>query len=240
MKDLFRAELIKITTTRTARATMAGIVLASGFIVTMASLAIPESEAAELKEVVGVSGGLFALLGMMILGILGAAGEFQHRTIVSAYLISPRRSPLLAVKLTAHALIGLLTGALTSAIAVGIGSAIASARGLELDLMGGPGRMIAITAGSAAVFACLGVILGSIVRAPVAAVVGACAWVTVGESLLGAVVPRALLPFAGVLDLMGVEDAGSAPWVAGVALVAYAVGGAVLAWRVFLPRDVTP
>jgi ABC-type transport system involved in multi-copper enzyme maturation permease subunit len=186
-----RAELLKIRSTRTTVGLLLGLlglvllgVLLTGFLDERFSL----SQADTQRDLLGI--GSVASLFAAIAGVLVICSEYRFGTIRPTVLFTPRRSRVLLAKLGAGMLAGLAFGVVAEGIAFGLGSAILSGRGIDLSLDGRDVALIVLgsTVG-AALWAGIGLGLGSIVRNQVAAIVGLLAWVFVVDNLLFGLVP---------------------------------------------------
>jgi hypothetical protein len=127
---------------------------------------------------------------MLVLGIVAAGGEYRHRTIVPATLVTPRRGAQVAAKTAAIAIAGVILATLT------FGSGLAtivlelSAHGLH-RLPPGTGRLFADAVIAAALFGVIGVALGYLTRSTIAAMVCAVGWVLFAElAVLHTLVPQ--------------------------------------------------
>ena len=119
MTALISTEWRKLLTTRGPLAALAGLLVLSvavavGGMGDIGSGTATETE--DARELLVVGSGLFASLVLLVLGTLAATGEFQHRTAVTTYLITPRRGRVLAAKLIAHAIVGALVSAVLVAV----------------------------------------------------------------------------------------------------------------------------
>ncbi len=170
MSRLIRGELLKIVSTRTAVAfAVASIALTAANVVIVALASGTLDEVGEKEEALS---GMPILL--LVLGAVGAAGEFRHRTAAPAALASgASREGLLAARATAYAVAGLIIGLLMVAVSLGFG----------LPLLGrqpGPGltaqEVTGVAAGllgSSALATMIGVAVGALVRNQILAAVGA-------------------------------------------------------------------
>jgi ABC-2 type transport system permease protein len=169
MTALVRAELLKVVSTRTvlgfAAAGVAVNVL-NVLVITLASGTLDDM--GEKKE---------ALSGLpvvpLLLGLVGAAGEYRHRTAAPAALAARRdRGTLLLGRAAAYALAGLALGALMAAVALGLGLPL---------LTDQPGP--AVGAGDAAI-----VVVGSLLACTLSAILGAAVGALVRNQVAGVVV----------------------------------------------------
>ncbi len=122
--------------------------------------------------------------------------------------------------------------------AAGVGFA---ARGIPNQLSGGDYlQLLAGGAAAAALWAALGVGVGSLVRNQVGVLVGLCAWMFLVESVSSGFVPGAarLMPGGTGLALAGNEHKLSAA-VAALLLVLYTATVSAAGWLATLRRDVT-
>jgi ABC-2 type transport system permease protein len=117
MTALLRGELIKVVTTRTLLGYAAlglALAIANALIVTLSEdlTTVPEKQQAVA--------GLPMLL--ILFGLVGAAGEYRHRTAAPAAVAAGgRRGRLLLARAGAYALSGLMLGALAAAVTLAVG-----------------------------------------------------------------------------------------------------------------------
>jgi len=211
MTALIRGELIKTVSTRTLlgyAATGAALAIANVVIVTQAS-----------GDLVTVSDKQEAIAGLPIIvllfGLVGAAGEYRHRTAAPAALAAGQhRALLLLARAGAYALTGLAIGALMVAVALVLGLSL-------LPAHPGPGLgahdVALVAAGSllaAALSAIMGVAVGALVRNQVAGVVGALILAFVVSPLIAVIDETAVefTPFGAAFALAGDPQAGTLSW----------------------------
>jgi ABC-2 type transport system permease protein len=181
--------------------------------------------------------------GMLFAGIAGAiaiTAEIRYGTIRPSFLVTPRRSPVIAAKLAVSGLVGIVFGLLAEALMTGAATVAFAARGIDNELTGGDYLQL-LTGGAAAagLWAAAGVGVGAIVRNQVGAVVGLCAWMFLVESVSEGFVPgfARLLPGGTGLALAGNSDEVSAA-VAALLLFLYVGAASAAGWRATLRRDV--
>ena len=188
----------------------------------------------------------FALLLALVLGVVVAAGEFQHATASATALATPHRSRVLSAKALVAGVLGLVFGLVGALVSTVIGLVFLAVKGDVLLLS--TGTLLSDGAGAclgAGLLAAAGVGVGSLVRSQVAGVVSVLIWSLAVEGGLGALFPTAspYFPFSAARSMGGVTSfaggVAAAPFfvaallVAGVALVL-----GVIATQTTLRRDI--
>jgi ABC-2 type transport system permease protein len=173
MSDLVAAEFLKLRTTRTVW--WVGLVgVALPVVLVIATLATSttgsRTDAQSLLSTMGISG-----LFLIILGVVGAAGEYRHGTITSTFLVAPDRRRVLIAKGVAYAIGGLCIGLIGGVLMLAISIPWLSSQGHSVSSLGlGAGDILAIAGGSlayVAVSGVLGVGIGALLTNQVAAIV---------------------------------------------------------------------
>jgi ABC-2 type transport system permease protein len=177
-----------------------------------------------------------------VVAILASAGEFQHRTIRSTLLATPRRTSVLLAKGAVIAGYGALVtslGAVTAAVA---GVVTAHLDGTVVD-GGGAAAWVGVTGAvlAGALFAVLAGGLGMLTRSTALALTTLLLWRFVGEGVLPVVLRR---PVVSDWTPTGVARTVVAPWHdvapalgSGAVLVGYVAVVVAAAALVFLRRD---
>jgi ABC-2 type transport system permease protein len=216
MTALIRGEIIKATTTRTilAYAALAAVLAVAQVLVTILATSSDLTAPADKKEAIA---GLPLLL--LLLGIVGAAGEYRHRTVAPAVLVPGRDGGvMLLARAGAYAVTGVAVAALTTVITLAVGLPLLagesgpSLRAVDVALVAG-GSLLA-----AAFSASFGVALGALIRNQVVAVTGTLVVIFV-------VLPLVQALSGTVLDL---TPFGAAQGVAGATLTTLSWGEAGL------------
>jgi ABC-2 type transport system permease protein len=202
MTALIRGELIKTVTTRTLfgyAAIGVALMIANVLIVTQFSDAL--QTVSDKQEAIA---GLPILL--MLLGLVGAAGEYRHRTAAPAALAAGRsRGLLVFARAGAYTVTALAVATVMVAVSLAVGlPLLASEPGRGL----GSGDVAAVAGGSlfaAALSAIMGVAVGALVRNQVAAVIGTLIVIFVVTPLLNVVNETAIefLPWGAAAVLAG-------------------------------------
>ena len=137
----------------------------------------------QLRNLVGsgFQGYLFALL----LGTLIVTTEFRHKTVTTSFLVTPVRAALVAGKLLTAAVLGaVLAVVMLVATVIGGGLALAARGGSFSDMVHqipavAPGMILVF-----ALFAILGVGIGSVLTNQVAAIIVVLGWFIILEGIL--------------------------------------------------------
>lgn len=233
MTRLLRCELIKLRTTRTALAFGAaavGLLLAS----TVLSITVGHvNDVASQRSALAGAGTVSILL--LLFGVVGAAGEHRHGTIIPALLIAPDRVKVTIAKLLAYGAAGLAVGAVAQGFAFAIGVPLLN--GSNAGRLLSTNDLVEIAVGGvlcAALAAMVGVGIGALMRNQTIAVIAALVWFFVLEQILASVSGDiARYGLSGSLGALAGGTANSAlPWgSAGLVAAAWALalcGAAVL------------
>jgi hypothetical protein len=169
MGPLLRAELLKLRTTRTF-VTLVAVTLALSLLVVGLSAILTDTFTEQaVRELFTAD---FSSLFILLLGVVGMAGEWRHRTITSSVLAAPDRLRLLTAKLLSYAVAGTVLSLIVTVALMALGTVILSIRGLTTldiaDLADVLWRNLVI----AALLGAFGVCVGGIVRNQVVAIVG--------------------------------------------------------------------
>lgn len=185
MTGLIRAEALRLATARTYW------LLATGAIAVIAGGIAPTAAASSFVGGISPARQVLAIAGLaqtvaLIAGTLSVTGEFRHKTISPAVLITPRRTPLLAAKLITLAAAGLVFGLAATVVAAAITLPLLAARHIPAGVSAtGIAAIIAGGAIATALSAGLGVGIGVIIRNQVGAIIAVLALLYVAEPLLG-------------------------------------------------------
>ena len=169
MTALLQAELLKLRTTRTFFA-LAGSALGLSLVVLLL-ITLLGSDFSE-RDVRAAFAFDFTGLFIALLGAIGMAGEWRHRTITSAVLAAPDRIKLISAKAISYAIAGIVVSLVVTLSLIVVGTIILSIRdettldaATLLDILW---RNLVV----AAYFGALGVAVGAIVRNQIAAIIG--------------------------------------------------------------------
>jgi ABC-2 type transport system permease protein len=244
-----RAELRKAFTTRMVWALLAVLAAFVALNVVAGVLASGLEGAPSLQEEATVrsiwaSAGAGGVL-VLVLGILAMTTEYRHQTITATFLATPRRGRVVATKMVAYGLIGLLFAFVAAALTATLAPLLLSLRDaatVDSDVIV---RIVLGGALATALYGVLGVAFGALVRNQIAAVVIALVWVLLAEALLVALLPAVgkWLPggaASAMVQATAVDGTSLLPaWGGALLMTGYAVGFGVLATLVTVRRDVT-
>lgn len=187
MTRALRAELIKLSTTRTFVALVAAAMGLSLLIVVLITSIDTNLSEQDLHDTFANSdaSGLFILL----LGAIGMAGEWRHRTIAGTVLAVPHRLRLLGAKLIAYATAGTVLALLVNLVVMAVGSLILASRGEDTLAVSGLLDVLWRSLTIAALFGGFGVCVGTLIRNNAGAIVLLLAVQFVLEPLLFGLAP---------------------------------------------------
>jgi ABC-2 type transport system permease protein len=240
----FKAELLKVRSTRTTVGLVLGMIALTVLIVVLSGLLSHKDGLSSTKDQLGLmSTGGIALVFSALAGVLLITGEYRYGTIHPTFVFTPRRGRVLSAKLAAGLLTGLVFGVVGVGLAVGISSLILSARGIPSALSSGQITLL-VLGGLAAIAlrGAIGVGLGAILRNQVAAVIGLLAWDFVVSSLLFGLAPSVgrFMPTTAANALMGLKTEHLlSPAAGGAVLVGWTAALAVAGLVLIRRRDVT-
>lgn len=187
MIRLVRAELVKLSTTRLLLWLGLLIVALSAFVTSTTILSNQNSTLATLSEQRSIV--QFAAVGAviaLIVGIVLAAGEYSHGTIAHTFLVAPVRERVVAAKLIAGAIVGVLLTGFAELVTWAIAAAWLSGKSVPFFLDTRPILTAYVEIlGAGALAAVLGVGLGALLQRQTASIVLALIWLLVGEPVLG-------------------------------------------------------
>ena len=183
MDRLVRSELRKITSTRLWWGLLIGAVvytvIQAGVTAATAGVALggqpattPGLDSAQtLRGIYAGSVVTGTYVCAMIIGITGMTGEYRYQTITPTFLVAPRRASVVVAKILAHLLLGALYGVVALVAALAVGVTVVAVRGHALGL-GTPGlwRAAALAVLAVAIWAVVGIGIGTLIRNQVAAI----------------------------------------------------------------------
>jgi ABC-2 type transport system permease protein len=185
---------------------------------------------------------------VIVLGIIGITAEYRHLTVTPTYLVTPRRTLVVAAKLVTYALVGLAYSILGALLVIAMAKPWLAAKHIAVSLTANHIPLVLLAAiVVVAIYGIVGVGVGALVRNQVAAVVVTLAFLFVGEPLL-TVIPWVrdhlfkFLPGGAANAVTQVSQTRVnllEPWQGGLVLAAYGIAFAVLGALFTIRRDVT-
>jgi ABC-2 type transport system permease protein len=172
-------------------------------------------------------------------------GEFRHQTVTQTFLVTPDRGRVVAAKLVAYPLAGIVLALATLAVTAAVGAGWLAAKGLTPSLL--DARLVRVVGAAllgAGLCGLVGVGVGALVRNQVAALVGTLVWVLLVEglllSLLNAPGLGRWLPSAAAAAAITSPGGDHLSRLGGTLLLAtYALALALAGTRLVVRRDVT-
>lgn len=169
MKALLRAELLKLRTTRTFVVLTASALALSLLVVLLSTTLTDEWAEGDVRDLFTAD---FTGLFILLLGVMGMAGEWRHRTITSTVLAAPKRLQLLGAKMASYAVAGLVVSLIVTVTIMGVGTLVLSARDLPTVGLGGLADVLWRNLVVAAFLGAFGVCIGGLVRNQIVTIVG--------------------------------------------------------------------
>jgi ABC-2 type transport system permease protein len=236
MIDQLGSELLKIRTTRTLPVLLLVAVALTLLGTAVEGLSRTGDELAQedAQRAVFNAAGSSVVFMATLAGLIAATAEFRYGTIRPTLMVEPRRRVVVAAKLAAASLAGIVFGVLCVGVCFGAGLAILAARDVNLALTGDHALALVLgPVGASVLGAMLGVAGGTLIRNQVGAIVALAAYAIAVDAVLFAALPSVgrFMPGKAGDALTGrpVED-----------LLAPGLGAAVLvAWTVTLVAAAT-
>jgi ABC-2 type transport system permease protein len=202
------------------------------------------------------SGQFFALLFVMLLGIILVTNEFQHQTATTTFLTTPHRTAVIMAKLVTAAILGGLFWLFSTLINLVAGAIFLSSEGVGTYLGDGAvTRAILLNLLAYTLWGIFGVGFGVLIRSQIGATVTAMVLYLVGTLAAGILVEvlqnglgwewvgkaQVVIPsIASALMISGTELPGSPPqWLGAVVLILYAVITGAIGTLIIRTRDIS-
>jgi len=187
VRAAFGAEVLKLRTTRTVLSlflAMLGLVVLA---VALHGFGLPARDLAELSSQrrVLIAGETVGAVFAALLGAMSITAETRHGTIRPTFLGIPDRRAVVAAKALTSLLLGLALGLVATATAAAVGALAFATRDIPTQLNSADyAQLIAGGALASALWAVIGLGIGSLVRNQVGAIVGIFIWLQIVENLL--------------------------------------------------------
>jgi ABC-2 type transport system permease protein len=263
VNGLFRSELRKIFTTRLWWGLLIGLVVSWGALAGLlgglsgsraGGQSTPGLDDPATIRSIYTAGLTIAYLITLAFGVISMAGEYRQQTITATLLASPRRTRVILAKLGAVSLVGLgygLVGVLSGLI---VGVPVISIRGGHLDLTtNGVPRALLTAAVAVALWAVVGLGVGTLIRNQIVALLVAIGVAWIAEPLIALILNASgagsvarFLPGQATSALVspatqnGGVNIDLLPWWGGaLVLIGYAVLSGGLGAAITLRRDIS-
>jgi ABC-2 type transport system permease protein len=204
MTSQLLSELRKMRSTRTNLGLLAGMVALILLTVLLSGLVTKKPDLANLENQYSVlSAGTAASLFAGLIGVMAITSEFRHGSIRSTFVVTPHRTRVVAAKVLASLVMGVVFGFAAIGLSLGLGYAILAGRGVTVALS--TSEVLWLVFGTpvmTAAWAALGVGFGAVIRNQVFAVIGLILWTMVIDNLL-----IGLVPSIGGYTLLGASGA---------------------------------
>ena len=169
MNALLQAELLKLRTTRTFVALVGAALVLSLIVVSLIAALSSDFTKSDVRDLFTAD---FSGFFILLLGVIGMAGEWRHRTITGTVLAAPNRLRLLAAKTLSYAVAGAVLSLIVTATIMLVGTVILSARGETTVGVGDLADVLWRNLVVAALLGALGVCIGGLLRNQIVATVG--------------------------------------------------------------------
>ena len=200
----------------------------------------------QLRDLLGSGVGIYVFA--LLLGVLIITVEFRHKTVTTSFLTTPHRTRFVGGKLVLAALAGAVLAVIVLAATVlGAGIALSAKGGSFSALLHQVGAVAPGMILVYALFAVLGVGVGSLLTNQVAAIVVSLGWFLILENIIGGIWPGTVkwLPSGAALAASNVS-AGTREqiflftwWQGSLLILAYGLVFAAIGSLVLARRDIT-
>jgi ABC-2 type transport system permease protein len=257
---LTRAELLKFFSTRLWWGLGIGVITSSMFVSGVYAFltgmtGFPGPDDPGMIRMTYTAGLSSTYLFTLAVGIMMMTGEFRHRTMTATALAVPRRYRIVLAKFgavlgigTGYGIASVLSGTLTAIV-------IFAARGYSIQLLGeGIPRALALAVLAVALWAILGLGIGTLIRNQVVALIVAIGLAWFGESILTLILTMLeygnvakFLPGMATTSLVAPANVGDStttamqylPWWGGaLVLLGYATVSGAIGMALTLQRDI--
>jgi ABC-2 type transport system permease protein len=202
------------------------------------------------------SGQFFALLFVMLLGIILVTNEFHHQTATTTFLTTPRRTAVIVAKLVTAALLGTLFWLIATALNLVATTLFLASEGVDSYLGDGAvTRAILLNLLAYLLWGIFGIGFGVLIRSQIGATVTAVVLYLVGTAATGIIVglldnqlgwhwvnkAQVIVPsIASALMISGTELPDYPPqWVGAVVLILYGAVTAGIGTLIIRARDIS-
>lgn len=191
MTHQLHSELLKMRTTPTIAALLAGAVALALFGVCVEGLSRSVDELArESAQRELLSAGTVGVFFAALASLIAVTSEYRYGTIRPTLLAEPRRRVVLAAKLAAAALAGTVFAAICAGVSFAAGLAILAARNVDVAVTGPHALALALgPVGAGVLSAMVGVAVGALIRNQAGAIVALAAYAVLIDAVMFAAAP---------------------------------------------------
>jgi hypothetical protein len=237
MKDLIRAEVLKLRTTRGAFLLLLGAVAMNVFaVVAPGENALREfAQPLHEQQAVLIVSMLMRIL-LLVLGIRAVTEEVRHGSITPTVLAAPRRQKLVVAKAIAVAGAGAMFAFVTVATLLVSMNLMANMNDITVAPLGDSWRTLVGALSVGVIWPAVGLGVGLLIRSQVAAIVGGVVWLMGLEQMIGDRLEALGHFLPGEAGLAAaIAPSSRALWIGSLALLGWAVitsvGGALVLRR---------
>jgi ABC-2 type transport system permease protein len=247
MRNLVSAELLKLRTTRAfwwhVASVVAFVPISIALSITVANDQNPLTTGGGVRGVFSASssGALMAVL----LGITMSAGEFRNNTAAPTFLITPDRRRVMAAKVLAGSILGVVLAAVSAVLTVAVATPWLQARDVDVNLLSADvitpiaGALLSLMLG-----VIIGIGIGGVIHNQTIAITVMVVWAAIIEAFLTGFVPEVgrWLPTGAASALGGTWtiEGGLLPfWAAALVLTGYGAAAAAVGTHLISRKDMT-
>lgn len=207
MSALLQAELLKLRTTRTfvalAGSALGLTLLIAGLVAGLTDDLAPEDQRTLLQL-------NFTSVFVLVLGVIGMAGEWRHKTIAGSLLAAPDRILFVLAKIAAYAIAGVVLTLVVGVLSAALIALLVAAQGGDVLPLGDVIEVLAAAVLIAAFMGAIGVGIGALVRNQAGAIVIVLVVLFVVEPTVSAFYPEVgkFLPLVGAPSAFDGDGAG--------------------------------
>ena len=186
-----RSELLKLRTTRTLGLVLlaaAGLTLLGACVEGLSHSSAELAQEDAQREMFGAN--VTAVIFATLAGLIAVTAEFRYGTIRPTLLFEPRRRVVLAAKLAASALAGVVLAVVCAGVSFGAASLVLAVRDVDVALTAAHSSVLVYGTIAASVLnAMIGVAIGALIRNQVGAIVALVGYAFLVDAALFAAAP---------------------------------------------------
>ena len=240
-----RAELLKQRSTQTTLALFGGMFAIVALAIVLHVMTPAATDLATRSDQIPLfeAGTRIGMLFAAIAGALAITTEYRFGTIHPTFLVTPKRSPVIAAKIVVSAAVGFVFGLVAEALMASAATAALNSRGITVELTSSDySRLLIGGAIATAAWAAIGLGLGALVRNQIPTLIGLAVYLLLIDHLLPASAARYTPGFASLglaIDATHTQLDDSVPSVAVAiaVLTTCCIAFIAIGWYATLRRD---